>query len=147
MPRKKSKRKTRIAERDRQRLLESQPVAAQRPRSDRHQLIALAMSSLICGLMLIVNLDRVTHAGADLTIGESRHGWPWVYLTRTLAEIPEIYLPRRLYNWPYPAVATEVRQWNGYHLASDLFVVSIVTVASYYLISGLIWRYDRWRHQ
>jgi hypothetical protein len=125
-------------------LLTSTPT---RPREDRHNLVALALASLVAGLIAVVNSDRVTHAGSDLAIGESRHGFPWVYLKRTLAEEPDFYLPRRIFNWPWPPVKNEVRDFSWQNFGLDLLVLIAMTVVSFLLIRALVLRYDQWKYK
>ena len=138
------KRTIAISLRDRSAFLPGPPTSS-RPRSDRHQLIALSLASLVAGVLMVVNCDCVTHSSPDLQRGESRHGWPWIYLTRQVIDLPVIFFQREVYHWPYPVLENEAREFSMLNLGLDLAVILLVTVASYVLISTVVYRYDRWR--
>lgn len=115
-------------------------------RSDRAELIALAFASLIAGFLVIVNLDRLTHVSSELAEGESRHGWPWVYLTRNFIKIPSIYYPSEIYAWPYPPAHNESRHFVWQHLIFNFAVCGAIVIASYFFICRLVRFYDRCRY-
>lgn len=116
-------------------------------RSDRHQAIGLALASLVAGFLLIINLDRSIHQSSQLADGESRHGWPAVYLTRKFINVPAIYDPHEIYAWPYPPVYNESRELVRLNLLWNFLVGGGIVVGSYHLISRTIRRYDHWRYR
>ncbi len=138
------KRTIALSLRDRSALLTG-PPAISRPRSDRHQLVALTLASLVAGVLMLFNCDCVTNSSSDLPRGESRHGWPWIYLTRQVIDLPVIFFQRDVYNWPYPVLENEAREFSMVSLGLDLVVILLMTVSSYALISTIVYRYDRWR--
>lgn len=115
-------------------------------RSDRAEMIGLAFASLIAGLLVIINCDRLTHVSPDLPEGESRHGWPAVYLTRNFIKIPVFYYPSEIYAWPYPPAYNETRQFVWPNLVLNLAVCAAIVIASYFFIARLVRFYDRWRY-
>ena len=117
-----------------------------RPRTDRHQPVALTMASLIAGLLMVVNCDRVTHAGSTAAPGSSQHGWPWVYLKRELAETPVIFIGGRTYSWPLPPVEGEIREVSYQNLAFDLLLIAAITIAVYFAVKAVVYRYDHWKY-
>jgi hypothetical protein len=123
------------------------PTSPRKVRSDRHQSIGLALASLLAGFLLIINVDRSVHQSPKLADGESRHGWPAVYLTRNFLKVPAIYYPHEIYAWPYPPVYNESREFVWPNLLWNFLVAGILTVGSYYLISGAVRLYDDWRYR
>ena len=131
---------------------EREAVASQPPlhqRDDRHVLIAMTLASLVAGLLAIVNLDRATHAGSlvkeERLVSTSRHGWPLVYLERSLKEKPQFYFGKRLYSWPVPAVEGEQRRWNFANLIGNMAIGLAITLGAYLLISFSVKKYDQWK--
>jgi len=114
---------------------------------DRHKMVALVFASLVAGLLLVVNADRVTHVDAKLAVGASRHGWPWVYLERELKEEPLIYIAGETYSWPFPAVKKENRIFQADKLILDLLVLALLTAATYWIVSAVGYRYERWQQR
>ncbi len=104
------------------------------------------MASLVAGLLLVVNFDRVTHAGKATELGESRHGFPFVYLKRQLENVPAIFIQGRTYSWPFPPIKGEIREWSYQHLALDVLFVLAAVLATYWLIRTIVFRYDRWKY-
>ena len=117
-----------------------------RPRPDRDKLVGLTIASLVAGLLLVINADRVAHANRVTARGASQHGWPWVFLKRELAEVPDLFISGRTYSWPYPPVAGEVRELSYQNLGLDLLVVGVITIAVYVGVKTIVSRYDRWRY-
>ena len=117
------------------------------PRQDRYKLVALVMASLVAGLLLMINFDRVTHASRELELGESRHGFPLVYLTRQLEDAPAIFIRGRTYSWPWPPVKGEIRQWSYENLALDFLFGSAAVLIVYFVLRAIVFRYDKWKYR
>jgi hypothetical protein len=117
------------------------------PRSDRHKFVALVMASLVAGLLLVVNFDRVTNVDNVTQLGASHHGLPFVYLKRQLANEPMIFIHGRTYSWPFPPVKGEIREWSYQNLAVDALILIAAVLVTYWLFSAIIFRYDRWRYK
>lgn len=115
-------------------------------RSDRAELIALAFASLIAGFLVIINLDRLTHVSVDLPEGESRHGWPSVYLTRNFINVPAIYYPSEIYAWPFPPAYNEARRFVWQNLLINIAVCGAIVGASYFFLCRIVRIYDRCRY-
>lgn len=145
MAKPKRKKKKRVAAND---LSESKQALLRnrnRPRQDRHKLVALVMASLVAGLLLVVNIDRVTNVDKVTKLGGSKHGFPFVYLDRELAKEPMIFIHGKTYSWPFPPAKDEIREWSFQNLALDLLILVVAVTVTYWLFSALIFRYDRWR--
>ena len=122
-------------------------LTSKQPRPDRHKLVALALASLVAGLLLVINGDRVTNVNKVTKPGESQHGFPFVYLTRQLEKEPVIFIHGRTYSWPLPPVKGEIREWSFQYLALDLLIVAVVVTVTYWLVSWIVFRYDRWKYR
>lgn len=143
---KKARRKRARGHHERAAQTASQPL---HQRDDRNVLIAMTLASLVAGLLMIVNLDRSTHAGSlskkERLVSTSRHGWPLVYLERDLKEKPQFFFGKRLYSWPWPAVEGEQRRWNGGNLAGNVGIGVAIVAAAFALIRYAVKIYDRWK--
>ena len=104
------------------------------------------MASLVAGLLIVINCDRVTHVDRVAELGGSWHGFPLVYLKRQLEEVPMIFIHGRTYSWPYPPVSGEVRDLNLQNLALDILIGIFAVVATYWLFSAIVFRYDNWKY-
>ncbi len=108
--------------------------------------MALTLASLVAGLMMVINLDRVTHVAAEMGPGGSRHGWPWIYLKRELAEPPALLIEGRTFSWPWPAVKGEIREWDYPNLLGDMLICLLISVVTYWIVKALVARYDNWQY-
>ena len=151
MPASKQKKKLDADRRARREKTRQQSQLNQQPlhqRDDRHTLIAMTLASLVAGLLMIVNLDRSTHATSlskeERLVQTSRHGWPLVYLERDLMQKPQFFFRKRLYSWPWPAVKGEQRRWNWGNLAGDAGIAVAIVTAAFAMISFVVRKYDQW---
>ncbi len=101
------------------------------------------MASLVAGLLLVINFDRVTHAGKATELGESRHGFPFVYLKRQLENVPAIFIQGRSYSWPFPPIKGEIREWSYQNLGLDVLFVCAAVFLTYWLFRMIVFRYDQ----
>lgn len=147
MAKPKRKKKKRVVDKDLSETKQALLRNRNQPRQDRHKLVALVMASLVAGLLLVVNFDRVTNVDKVTEIGASKHGFPFVYLERQLANEPMIYIHGKTYSWPFPAVKGEIREWSNQNLALDLLILVVAVLATYWLFSAIIFRYDRWKYK
>lgn len=133
--------------RDKVAALESGLLKPRQPRSDRHVLVALTMSSLIAGLLLVINCDRATNAAAatELGGGASLHGWPFHYLQREFRSFPEYLMAKKINNWPLPVDPAEFRTMNYQNLLMNIVCCGGIVLVSYFLIRRIVWRYDQWK--
>jgi hypothetical protein len=113
---------------------------------DRDRLIAMVLASLAAGFLGVVNADRVTHVNAQSTPGNSKHGWPLVYLFRELEEPPMFVIESEVYSWPWPAVDGEIREFNAMNLVGNLLLIACIAVGTYWGIKTIVGHYDQWRY-
>jgi hypothetical protein len=126
---------------------EKAPLFAPPPK-DRHKLVALVMASLVAGLLGVINLDRVTHASNEnISSGGSHHGWPLVYLKRELKVQPMIFISGRTHSWPLPAIEGETRDFSMANLGADVLICLLAVLIVYFIISTVVWRYDKWKYK
>lgn len=117
------------------------------PRQKTSVMIAMTLSSLVAGLLVVINCDRTIHLGqaAKQGLGTSLHGWPVVYLERKIDSL-ELYLARlRPYDWPLPSVKGEVRTMNYQNLMIDVVCGLAIVAVCFVLIYQVVSRYERWK--
>lgn len=113
---------------------------------DRHLLVALVITSLIAGLLLLLNLDRSIHrvAGARIGPGVSLHGWPLIYLQRTVK--PEsVLIAGRANDWPWPTSVNETRSYDWQNAGLNCAIALLTLVLVYWTTRWSVLRYDRWK--
>ncbi|MEL7496399.1 MAG: hypothetical protein AAFN77_02225 [Planctomycetota bacterium] len=114
----------------------------------RHYKIAMVLSSLLLGLLVLFNCDRTLHreTAEELSFKASQHGWPRVFLEREFK--PEVsYFSRaeRSYDWPWPYVEGEIRRWNYLNLTYNLLAAGVIVVIFYWFVRTVVLRFDTWR--
>ncbi len=117
------------------------------PREDRHRPVALTLACLVAGLLLLINLDRMTNARAAAAEGGgvSLHGWPLIYLERRYESLPAYLIATNDQDWPFPAAAGEIREMNYQNLCLDFLIGTTIVLLSYFMIQWIVYRYDRWK--
>jgi hypothetical protein len=117
------------------------------PQRDRHKWVALTLASLIAGLLLLINCDRVTNAQAAAAQGGdvSLHGWPLVYLERRYESLPAYLIAKNDCDWPFPPVEGEIREMNYRNLLLDVLISVSIVLVCYVFIRWIVFRYDRWK--
>ena len=116
----------------------------------RNRKIALVLSSLVLGLLVLFNLDRNVNqsTASQLSYNASLHGWPMVYLQREFEEdLPNYARHLRSYDWPFPPVEGEVRTWRATGVIVDLTAVVIIVTIIYWFIRQAVGNFDHWIRQ
>jgi hypothetical protein len=88
----------------------------------------------------------MTSDGVMLVIGDvSLLGWPFIYLQRSFDTLPQYLAATRVSDWPLPIDADETREMNYGNLLWDLLISGAIVVVCYFVVRGLVFRYDRWK--
>ena len=101
---------------------------------DRAHHLALMIAFLFAGILTLINTDRTLYKASSEKIGPrvSQHGWPMVYLKREGEKPAEMLIKKVPYDWPYPAVDGESREFSWLGLSVDVLVALIIVITVYW---------------
>lgn len=116
-------------------------------RADRHVMVALVLTSLVAGILFVINCERSTNRAqaSQMEIGTSLHGWPLVFLERRMETPPIFLLNSQVQCWPLPVVQDETRTMNFSNLGVNLICAAIISLITYFVVRGAVFRYDQWK--
>ena len=113
----------------------------------KYQQIAVALASLVAGIMFLVNFDCITNASAarEIGAGASLHGWPFIYLERKFESLPAFLAHTRASSWPIPVNQEETRSFNFLNLGLDFLSAVVVVCVTFYLVRAVVFKYEQWK--
>ena len=98
--------------------------------SRRDKFVALIVSSLVAGLIVLANTDRHSSQPGIELVGASQHGWPLIYLYR---QHRDPAMAARPFRWPLPRVNDEARNFSATNLITNVMVGVCIVGITYML--------------
>ena len=101
---------------------------------DRAHHLGLMVAFLFAGILAMLSTDRTMHKTSSEKMGPrvSQHGWPMVYLIRDAPKPEKMLIKKVPYDWPYPAVDGESREFSWFALSVDVLVALLIVIAVYW---------------
>lgn len=108
---------------------------------NRAKTISLVITSLVAGVLLLLNLQRTPSAQTLTATPESAHGWPLVYLLRQTDGLKvadtEIVNPV-VYAWPWPIAENELRTFSWMNLITNAIVFTAIIGVTYMMTNTIL---------